>query len=308
MSDAYPDIQFTAVIPTYNRGKLAVRAIHSALAQTKQPLEILLVDDGSTDNTRELVNRFDAPVRYIHQTNGGSAVARNNGMRQAKCEWIALLDSDDIWHQDHLEKMAQAIQATNGAANFYFADTLRPPDKGGGNRWKWAGFAISTPISLNVAAADWVLNRPQPMMLQSAVFKKSAYLAGGGFLPSLRYREDTHLFLKLGLAGPACAVNNIGARMTSDDDPENRLTLIHNNHIRAVQMQIIMFSDLLHTMANLPKPLIQELKSRLADAHLNTARHAWRTRHYLKMLLQLTRSALIHPFPLLNTLHRKLHH
>ena len=104
-------------------------------------------------------------------------------MRQAQCEWIALLDSDDVWLENHLETMAQAIDATQGEARFYFADTIRPVEKGSGSRWEGVGFSIqSAACELNLIAAEWVLYRPQPMMLQSTVFKKSAYLNAGGFL------------------------------------------------------------------------------------------------------------------------------
>lgn len=87
----------SVIIPTYNRANLLDQAIESALAQTHTAVEVLVVDDGSTDNTREVTRRYDSRVRYIYQKNAGVAAARNTGMMNARGEFIALLDSDDIW-------------------------------------------------------------------------------------------------------------------------------------------------------------------------------------------------------------------
>jgi len=87
----------SVVIPTFNREKLVGAAIDSVLRQTYRPVEIIVVDDGSTDRTREVVEAYGDPVRYVHQRNSGVATARNTGLRVARGEFIALLDSDDEW-------------------------------------------------------------------------------------------------------------------------------------------------------------------------------------------------------------------
>lgn len=88
----------SVVIPTYQRADLLGRAIQSVLDQTHTEVEAIVVDDGSTDNTREVVERFTDPrVRYIYQKNGGVSAARNTGLLAARGEFIALLDSDDAW-------------------------------------------------------------------------------------------------------------------------------------------------------------------------------------------------------------------
>lgn len=88
----------SVVIPTYNRARLVGRAIESACRQTYEPIEIVVVDDGSTDGTADVVTRFDPRMRYYRQENGGVATARNLGLRHARGEFIAFLDSDDQWH------------------------------------------------------------------------------------------------------------------------------------------------------------------------------------------------------------------
>lgn len=97
----------SVVIPAYNRGKLIERAVESVLAQTYQDFEVIIVDDGSTDNTSSVVTALveqDQRIRCCHhQTNQGAQAARNTGIRSAQGEWIAFLDSDDEWLNRKLE-------------------------------------------------------------------------------------------------------------------------------------------------------------------------------------------------------------
>ncbi len=93
----------SVVIPTYNRYKLLKRAIESLYKQTCLPDEIIIVDDGSTDETVAIQNDFPEII-YIYQENRGVSAARNVGIQRAKNEWIAFLDSDDAWHSEKLQK------------------------------------------------------------------------------------------------------------------------------------------------------------------------------------------------------------
>lgn len=96
----------SVIIPAYNAAPFVGRAIESALAQTYAPLEILVVDDGSTDETALVVAQFPAPVCLLRQDNAGPAAARNHGAREAKGEWLALLDADDVWLPEKLERQS----------------------------------------------------------------------------------------------------------------------------------------------------------------------------------------------------------
>jgi glycosyltransferase involved in cell wall biosynthesis len=93
----------SVVIPTYNRGRCLPDTVGSVLAQTVAPLEVLVVDDGSSDDTREICARFPPSVRYVGRPNGGASAARNTGMRAARGEFIAFLDADDVWEPGKLE-------------------------------------------------------------------------------------------------------------------------------------------------------------------------------------------------------------
>lgn len=102
------DPTVSVVIPTYNAASLLPDAVEGVLAQTYPEVEVIVVDDGSTDETPEVMAQYEDAVRYIRKENGGSASARNRGIREAEGAFIALLDADDVWMPEKLERqMAQ---------------------------------------------------------------------------------------------------------------------------------------------------------------------------------------------------------
>ena len=104
----------SVIIPTYNRGRCIARSIDSVLNQTYSDLEVIVVDDGSTDNTRAIVEAYqDSRVRYILQERSGACAARNRGIDEARGEYIAFQDSDDTWCADKLEIQFSALLEKN---------------------------------------------------------------------------------------------------------------------------------------------------------------------------------------------------
>ena len=100
----------SVVIPAYNCGKYIARALESVLAQTRAADEIIVVDDGSTDDTAATVQRFGGQVRYIHQANAGASAARNAGINAARYPWVAFLDGDDEWLPEKLQLQIALLQ------------------------------------------------------------------------------------------------------------------------------------------------------------------------------------------------------
>lgn len=95
-------MDITAIIPTYNRAEFTLRAIKSIQNQSLHVKQIIVIDDGSTDNTKELLHHED--ITYIYQKNQGVSSARNTGIKNAKYEWLAFLDSDDVWEKDKIKE------------------------------------------------------------------------------------------------------------------------------------------------------------------------------------------------------------
>ncbi|MCK5817636.1 MAG: glycosyltransferase, partial [Candidatus Marinimicrobia bacterium] len=102
--------QISVVIPVYNREQTIGRAIDSVLAQERFPEEIIVVDDGSTDNTPEILNAYHTKIQVVRQGNRGVSAARNRGIEVAGGKWIAFLDSDDEWMPDKLQKQMTYLE------------------------------------------------------------------------------------------------------------------------------------------------------------------------------------------------------
>ncbi|WP_052501456.1 glycosyltransferase family 2 protein [Thiomicrospira microaerophila] len=119
---------FSVVMPLYNKRNHVKETIESVFAQTFQDFEIVVVNDGSTDDSAEVVASIDDPrIRLIHQQNAGVSVARNNGIKQANADYIAFLDADDIWLPEFLQTIYDLIQSYPDAglyATSYFLKNL----------------------------------------------------------------------------------------------------------------------------------------------------------------------------------------
>lgn len=103
------EFSVSVVIPAFNAGRHVGRAIESVLGQTLSADEVIVVDDGSSDDTAEVVGRYGSKVRLIRQDNAGASAARNAGIKAAGCEWVAFLDCDDEWLPKHLETGGQLL-------------------------------------------------------------------------------------------------------------------------------------------------------------------------------------------------------
>jgi succinoglycan biosynthesis protein ExoO len=137
-------MDFSVIIPAYNVSSIIERAIRSAASQTLPPLEILVIDDCSTDNTVEVVKALgrEIPALRLLSTpaNGGPSAARNVGLRAAKAEWIALLDADDAWKPGRLKRLSEVARATSAD---FVADNLVMWDAVAGVQFKPAHFEMA---------------------------------------------------------------------------------------------------------------------------------------------------------------------
>ena len=115
---------FSIILPTFNRGHMIHEAIKSVFNQSYKNWELIIVDDGSTDKTKEVIDKYiekDKRVRYLHQKNKERSAARNNGIKNAKGDWICFLDSDDIYHATHLEEFKNLINQNDLKRGLYFS-------------------------------------------------------------------------------------------------------------------------------------------------------------------------------------------
>jgi len=109
----------SVIIPTYNRADFIEDAIESVLCQTYKDFEIIIVDDGSTDNTKDVLQKYHNKIRYIYKNNGGEASARNAGIKNAQGAYIAFLDSDDLWLPERLKFGVHALDSDKDIGLFF---------------------------------------------------------------------------------------------------------------------------------------------------------------------------------------------
>lgn len=101
----------SCIVPVYNGAAYIGEALNSILGQTLRPFEVIVVDDGSTDSTAEIVAEYHQTVSYVYQENAGPAAARNRGIALARGDFLAFLDADDVWHPEKLARQASRFQA-----------------------------------------------------------------------------------------------------------------------------------------------------------------------------------------------------
>jgi glycosyltransferase involved in cell wall biosynthesis len=191
-----PDTTVTVVIPTYNRAHCVGRAITSVIEQSAPPHEVLVIDDGSTDDTKAVVEAIAHPaVRYVLKDNGGVSSARNLGITLASGHWVAFLDSDDSWRPTKLERQLQCLAQTGSEVCFTGAvcqDDVRrdgmadlDPDLPlDGCR------SYPTPVEFMTRSTD------HPFV-QSLLIRRELLEEVGGFDEGLVVGEDTALFYDL---------------------------------------------------------------------------------------------------------------
>ena len=121
-------MQISVIIPAYNEEKYLSRAIESALHQSIRPTEILVINDGSTDNTSDVAESYGGIVKHIFQDNKGLASTRNLGIKKAECEYIAFLDADDEWNVDFIANAIDSL--TKSGANWYTCAYERRSESG----------------------------------------------------------------------------------------------------------------------------------------------------------------------------------
>ncbi|MFN3513109.1 MAG: glycosyltransferase family A protein [Phenylobacterium sp.] len=198
------------VIPARNRASLIGRAVESALAQTLPVDEVVVVDDGSTDDTPEIVEtlaRRDDRVRLVRlPASGGAAAARNRGVAATRCDWICFLDSDDAWRPD---KHAAQTQALEGAPDAVASFTgLRYESKDG-------DFEVAPPAVVDVAS---LRGANVVGSTSSSMVRRDAFDAVGGFDPDLPSCQDWDLWLKLRQVGAFAIVREPMVTFFQDSD------------------------------------------------------------------------------------------
>src|SRR3954470_1099780 len=191
----------SAIIPTYNRDKVISNAVDSILKQTYENIEIIVVDDGSRDGTRERLAKYGDKISVIAQKNAGPAAARNRGIKASRGQFIAFLDSDDEWLPNKVEQQVSLLRRAGNAVPCCLCNIRMRWDVSERESFDiaWLKPSASEGIWVNV---DEVLATRFVLFNQGIMIRREAIEKIGGFDESLRLLEDHELALRLSLEGP----------------------------------------------------------------------------------------------------------
>jgi glycosyltransferase involved in cell wall biosynthesis len=198
----------SAIIPTYNRAHIVCDAVESVLAQTYAPVEVIVVDDGSTDETLARLKRFGNRIRVIPQANAGPAAARNRGIADSRGELISFLDSDDVWLPSKTERQVSLMERAGESVSCCLCNcTIAYKDGSRSSSFERACAMPDYPEGLWLNPAPVLSTRfmlfNQGVMVRSGVLKRL-----GCFDDSLRFAEDYDLPLRLAIEGPWAIVRD----------------------------------------------------------------------------------------------------
>jgi glycosyltransferase involved in cell wall biosynthesis len=172
----------SCIVPVYNGEEYLAEAIDSILKQSYRPFEIIIVDDGSTDATATVAERYNKQIRYLTQRNAGPAAARNRGIDAATGEFVAFLDADDLWHPGKLERQIACFQESD--ALDYCISYVQ-------NFW------IPELIAEENNFRDHRMSKPLPGYVTGTLLaRRDFFNAVGQFNSAMEHADDTEWFLR----------------------------------------------------------------------------------------------------------------
>lgn len=202
MSNDEQSYTISVIIPAYNAKEYVGRAIDSVLAQTRPADEIIVVDDGSTDNTAEVIKSYGSKVCFIHQENGGASVARNTGIEAATGQWIAFLDADDEWLSEKLQLQIEHLKRNSDLVwthSNYFMHTAAESKQ----RLAFSPAKYERLLRQGDCFEDYLTVYPAFCIRTStAVVRKSVLRQTGLFRVGQLWAQDTDMFLRIAYTNP----------------------------------------------------------------------------------------------------------
>lgn len=215
-------ISVSVVVPTYNRAHSIGAALDSILAQDPLPDEVIVVDDGSTDNTSDVLAAYGDRITVLRQKNAGAAAARNAGIRHATSEWVAFLDSDDLWRPGRMAVLYRDLseagedivghtgdmRITGVGCEIGLFDLRNLKLKNG------AKLLLMHPLSLTISG----------LPLQATAVRRTQALSIGLFDETLRIYEDADFLCKIALKGSWIFIGDIVAELRRLSDDEDMLS------------------------------------------------------------------------------------
>jgi len=269
----------SVVIPTYNRAQQTIAAIKSVLAQTYPNLEVIVVDDGSSDDSREVIERFirqkanrPHPLFLLSQANQGASVARNTGIEKACGEYIAFLDSDDVWLPEKVEWQLQALRQLKDKSSVCFTDAQLVNSSGMDvSSFQMHGRRYEQTIGIDRNAAHLLAESFSGFWVSSLLVRADLIRKIGGFNPDISFVEDRDLHFRLSLVSSIAYVNKQLIRTDRNPSPTgSQLRPWDKVDVQFLQQQI-MLEKWLQMDSILPPDVRRRVKRSLGGLHSHRA-------------------------------------
>lgn len=289
MNDYAPST--SVIIPTFNRAESVGEAIESVLRQSHPPHQVIVVDDGSTDDTAKVLASFGAAIETISQNNAGVSAARNAGCTKATGEWLTFLDSDDVWNEDRLAILMRDIRSCPVPFVAHVGDV----------RFTGADYSVTLfeerGVEMPTGSAAF---REDPLDLATsglsaitAAVRRTAFCAMGGFDQTLAIYEDLNLFCRLALKGPFLFTGDVVAHARRLDHDKSSLTSLQRSRPEFARENLAQaYAKLLQEEMSTAQR--KRLASSLSGALHSLAEAQWPS-DKAKAIATLAKAARVHP-------------
>ncbi|MGH7797745.1 MAG: glycosyltransferase family 2 protein [Candidatus Binatia bacterium] len=211
----------SVVIPTLNNASLLRQTLDGVKSQTASDVEIIVVDDGSTDNTGELVRNYDPRIVYCYQSNQRQAAARNKGVSLARGYYIAFCDHDDVWNERHLESLLHCFNSHPGTGMAF--DNVEFFGHGVAPRL-FLEPRLTKSLNHKKISLNFLLWRSPIASMSVVMFKKDSFQKIQGLSENVGIMDDFHFYIRMAASWELRYVNYVGCRKRISDSNLSRLT------------------------------------------------------------------------------------
>ncbi len=285
----------SVIIPTFNRAGSLPEALETVLSQVPFPDEIIVVDDGSQDNTQEVLASYKGLIKVVYQENAGAAAARNTGMKMASGDWLAFLDSDDLWTPNRMASLHRDLEVADAGVIAHTGDLQMTGAGYDVGLFSHRGWDI--PMD-RAEQLDYPLRRTlSGLPLPATAIERKTALACGGLPEEMPIYEDLAFLSRVALKGAWLFTGDTMAqarRLEGDDTALSNIERLRP-HLAASVMANFM-TDFLNEEKM--SPIVRTLAARHTSGALFTLANVEARNDPAAARYNLWRSARIHPHPI----------
>jgi len=273
--------KISVIIPTYNRAKYIARAIDSVLCQTFRDKEIIVVDDGSTDETPSILASYKDKIRVLNQINSGVSAARNRGIVKSKGQYLAFLDSDDVWTPDKLEVQA-AVLDTNPDVGIVYGKLAIVDDQGNRKGTKPEEATGSNFVELLSIGGD--------LPTSSVMVRRECFERAGYFDETMDMMEDFEMWVRIARQYDLYEITDRILATYLEHDGQ-----VTQSKVKVYRGRVKLFEKFLDLYQNVPDLPIAKMKTQIVEDRYMLAKSQHDERRFRDAFVTLVALLFRHP-------------